>query len=76
MMLSRIFDLLAQFGGNLRSVGRSGAQNHLCLRRQVADRIDQMRHALLARDAADKQNVGHCRIHAIIRSAPVVSSVF
>ena len=67
MMLACVVHLLAQLGGNFWRVGRSGAEHDLGLRRQVADGIDEMSDALLAGDAADKQDVRKSRIDSVVR---------
>ncbi len=64
MRASRV-DFGAQLGGNLRGVRRAGAEHHLRLRRQVADGVDQMRDAFLARDAANEKNVRLGRVDAV-----------
>jgi hypothetical protein len=58
------FDFLAHFGGDLGRVGCSGAEDYLCIWRQVADGVDQMRDAFLAGDAAYEEDVGLREIDA------------
>ena len=56
-----LVDFGAHLGGDLRRVGRAGAEDDLRFRREVADGVDQMRDALLAGDAADEEDVGNAR---------------
>src|SRR5208282_883691 len=59
-------DLLTELGGDFGGVGRTGAEHELDIGRKVADGVDEMRDALLASDAADKEDVGHGEIDAVI----------
>ena len=55
---------------NFRGIRSACAQNDLDIRRQIVDRIHQVRNALLPRDSPYKQNIRHRRIDAVISQRP------
>lgn len=58
-------DFLAHLGGDLRRVGRAGAEDDLGVRREIREGIDEMGDAFLACDAAHEEDVGTGGIHAV-----------
>src|SRR5271156_207345 len=67
MVDARLGNLLAQLGGDFGGVGRPGAEYELDIGRQVADGVDEMGNALLARDAADEEDVRYVEVDSVVR---------
>ena len=65
VVVARLIDLGAHLGGDLWRIRRPGTEDDLGLRRQIADGVDQVGDALLARDAAYEQHIRDSRIDAI-----------
>ena len=59
-------DFIAKLGGDLRRVGRAGAEDNLGVRGEVADGVDEVGDTFLAGDAADEEDVGDGRVDAVI----------
>ncbi len=68
--------LRAHLRGNLGRVRSSRAQHDLRARRKILNRIDQMRHALLPRDAPHKQHVRLARDRRHTFPARSISGVY
>ena len=66
VVMAGLVDFGAHLGGDLGRVGRAGAEDDLGVRREVADGVDEMRDAFLARDAADEEDVGDGGIDAVL----------
>src|ERR1700746_1493930 len=64
---ARVLDLLPQLHSYLWSIWRTSAKHYLRLPGQVANCVDEMSYAVLSSDTADKQDIGHGRIDAMVR---------
>ncbi len=73
-MHSRLVHLAAHLLRDLWRIRGTGAQHYLRTGRHVANRIDQMRHTLLARDTTHKEHIRQRRIDPIRRQRGSIGS--